>query len=286
MVCLTFLHALKSKAEVKVEKQWLFDSDFTQRYTKIRQEFIAEFLNLARGQVSLESAIDVGAGVGYFASFLRDLGFRVLAADGREENVAEGRRRHPDIEFISHNVEAASFAEIGRFDLVLCVGLLYHLENPFQAIRNLHALTERVLIVESMCSPGEFPSMELLDEGQVEDQGLNFVAFYPTESCLVKMLYKAGFPSVYRFCQLPDDPQFVDTSRRKRSRIFLVATKIPLDVANLLLAGEPLRYVVSKSDPWTTPWSRLVDFWKSITLAMKGALAPGAKPSRGKVNSA
>jgi SAM-dependent methyltransferase len=268
-----------------VEKQWQFDSEFTRQYTKTRQEFIARFLEAARRKIPLESVVDVGAGVGYFARFLRDLGFRVLAVDGREENVAEGRRRHPDIDFISHNVEAASFAEIGRFDLVLCVGLLYHLENPFRAIRNLHALTEKILVVESMCTPGEFPHMELLDEGQVEDQGLNYVAFYPTESCLVKMLYRAGFPFVYMFRQLPDDPQFVNRPQRKRCRTFVVASKIPLEAANLLLASEPLRYVLSKSDPWTTPWSRITEYWGAKSIAVKTAVARVLKPSRGKVGS-
>jgi len=265
-----------------VDKQWLFDSDFTRRYTKVRQEFIADFLSAVRRKIILESAADVGAGVGYFARSLRDLGFKVLAMEGREENVAEGRRRHPDIEFVCDNVEAGSFSEIGRFDLVLCVGLLYHLENPFRAIRNLYALTEKILIVESMCSPGEFPRMELLDEGQVEDQALNFVAFYPTEPCLVKMLYRAGFPWVYKFRRLPDDPQFVDRPRRKRSRTFLVATRIPLDVANLVLASEPFRYVVAKSDPWATTWSRIADYGGSKSLRLRSLFSRFWKSSRGK----
>jgi SAM-dependent methyltransferase len=267
-----------------MEKQWAFDSDFSRRTFRVRQEFIAGFLELVRRQIGLESAVDVGTGVGYFARFLRDLGLRVLAVDAREENVAEGRRRHPDIEFISGNVESSSFCEIGRFDLVLCVGLLYHLENPFRAIRNLHALTEKILIVESMCVPGVFPNMELLDEGQVEDQALNFVAFYPTESCLVKMLSRAGFRFIYRFRRLPDDPQFIDTPRRKRSRTFLIAARMPINHVDLLLVSEPQRRVLSSSDPWTTRWSRIADYWESKVFAAKSGLRRALKPSRGKVS--
>jgi len=47
-------------------------------------------------------------------------------------------------------------------------------------------------------------AMELLDEGSSKDQGLDFVAFYPTEECLVKMLYRSGFPFVYLFQRLPE----------------------------------------------------------------------------------
>ena len=268
-----------------MEKQWLFDSDWTRQYTKVRQDFIARFLEAVRLQIALESAIDVGAGVGYFSSFLRDLGLRVLAVDAREENVAEGRRRHPDIEFVCRDVEGDSFAEMGLFDLVLCVGLLYHLENPFRAIRNLHALTERVLIVESMCAPGAFPNLELLDEGQVEDQGLNFVGFYPTEACLIKMLYRAGFPFVYGFRELPNDQQFIDTPRRKKSRTFLVAAKTRVDHANLELVREPSRRVLSGSDPWATPWSRIADYWRSKLIAVKSVVSRVLKGSRSKAGS-
>jgi hypothetical protein len=41
-------------------------------------------------------------------------------------------------------VEDLSLRDIGTVDLVLSVGLLYHLENPFRAIRNFHALTGKL----------------------------------------------------------------------------------------------------------------------------------------------
>lgn len=256
-----------------MSKQWVFDSEFTQHYSKVRRDFVAEFLDAIRPQLDLKSVIDVGTGVGYFARFLRDMGFRVLAVDARDENIAEGRRRHPDIEFAVRNVESPIFAEVGQFDLVLCVGLLYHLENPFRAIRNLRAITEKILIIESMCVPGQSPGMELLDEGTGEDQGLHFVAFYPTEACLVKMLYRAGFGAVYRFRKLPSDRQFIDTLRRKRSRTFLVASNQALDVRNLVVVNEPIRHAQHQLNPWTTLWSRIADGCRRKLVRAKAGLA-------------
>src|SRR6266704_2031085 len=147
-----------------------------------------------------------------------------MAVDGRDEIAKEGRRRHPEIKFHTKDVEDPSFAEFGLFDLVLCVGLLYHLENPFRAIRNLRALTRKVLFVESMCAPGDDPSMKLVDESPAEDQGLTCVAFYPTESCLVKMLYHAGFPFVYGFMNLPDHELFRAALFRRKQRIMFLAS--------------------------------------------------------------
>jgi SAM-dependent methyltransferase len=216
-----------------VIKTWSFDSELTQNYTRVRQTFISEFLDAINGQISLETAIDVGCGVGYFSRFLSERRLRVIAVDVREENANEGRRRHPEVTFLTRDIEDPTLPSIGKFDLVLCVGLIYHLENPFRAIRNLHALTDKVLIVESMCASGKEPIMKLVDEDPVDDQGLNYIAFYPTESCLVKMLYRAGFPFVYSFQDLPDDPVFHTSLWRRKQRTMLVASIQALQVKGL-----------------------------------------------------
>jgi hypothetical protein len=38
---------------------------------------------------------------------------------------------------------------MGTFDVVLCLGLIYHLENPIGALRIARALTAAVCVVES-----------------------------------------------------------------------------------------------------------------------------------------
>jgi SAM-dependent methyltransferase len=247
-----------------VQRTWRFDSDYTQRYTKVRQEFTKEFLADFRKQEPLESAADVGCGVGHFSQFLSELGLQVVAMDGRQENVDEGARRCPGITFLVRDVEDQTLPQVGTFDLVLCFGLLYHLENPFRAIRNLYSMTAKVLLVEAMCVPGKESSLELMDEYQVEDQALNYVAFYPTESCIIKMLYRAGFPFVYRFRVLPANEHLKTTLWKRKARTILVASKVELAVRNLMLAKEPVRIVPGRWDPWMTPLSKVRAYldWK------------------------
>lgn len=235
-----------------MDKEWIFDIPWAQDFTRVRQAFAQEFLGAVRQQVNLASALDVGCGVGYFSKFLSDMGLQVVAVDGRTENTEEGKKRYPEINFIAANIEDPDVPKIGAFDLVFCVGLLYHLENPFRAIRNLHSLTAKVLLIETMCVPTSQPTMELLDEGISENQGLNYVAFYPSEACLIKMLYRAGFPFVYRFGVLPADELFRSSLWRKQQRTFIAGSKVPISAPNLLLAHEPYRRVMTNADPWTT----------------------------------
>ena len=158
--------------------------------------------------------------------------------------------------------------EVEPRDLVLCAGLLYHLENPFRVIRNLHALTSKVLFVEGMCTPGPGATMELLDEGTTKDQGLDFVAFYPTEACLIKMLYRAGFPFVYFFQRLPEHPLYRESIRRKRERTMVAAAKLSLNAPNLALAQETERPVRGLFDPWTTGLMRTRYFFGELRRSM------------------
>jgi len=261
-----------------VEQGFPFDAPLAQELTRARQDFIQKFLAEIRTQAALRDALDVGCGVGYLSKFLLDLGFDVVAMDGREENIAEARKRYPGITFLTADAERLT-NEVQAHDLVLCAGLLYHLENPFRVIRNLHALTRRVLIVEGMCTPGPGAAMELLDEGSSKDQGLHFVAFYPTEECLVKMLYRSGFPFVYLFQRLPEHPLYRESARRKRERTMMVASKIPLTAANLTLAQEPIRPVMGLSDPWTTSLMRTRYFLGGLRRSLLKALK-GSSPSR------
>jgi SAM-dependent methyltransferase len=242
-----------------VEREWIFDYPVTTTLTEARRTFIGEFLKALQDQVVLRSAVDVGCGVGDFSKFLWEQGFRVLALDGREGNVREGQRRYPEVAFRTADAEELPVAEIGAFDLVLCLGLLYHLENPFRTIRYLHSLTDKVLLVEGMCIPSEQATMELLDEKSAEDQGFRNVAFYPSESCLVKMLYCAGFPFVYRLSSLPADYRYVPNVWRKRLRTFLVASKVELRLPTLVLGKESIRYAFEFAS-WATSLSKLRDF--------------------------
>jgi SAM-dependent methyltransferase len=254
------VHFAVRNIEGAVDEQSVFDVPAARNLNSVRQAFIADFIAAVRANVPLVSVLDVGCGVGHFARFLKDLQFDVLATDGREENVQEARSRNPEIKFLPQDVEDQSITQLGSFDLVLCLGLLYHLENPFRAIRNLFSVTKKVLLVETMYVPNSQSMMDLLDEAAATNQGLNYVAFYPSEICLIKMLYRAGFKFVYRFSQLPDVEPFKPTRWRKQSRTFLVGSNLSLAVPNLVLANEPFRPHYGDTDPWKTGSSRVREY--------------------------
>ena len=223
-----------------------FDQKEYRQLIEARGETIQRVVTRLKPALGLSNAVDAGCGVGFFSRTLLECGLNACGFDGRAENVAEARRRFPQVPFERGDIEERGILQLGRFDFVLCFGLLYHLENPFLAIRNLRGLTEKCLLLESMCLPGEKPSMLLRVEPRQEDQSLTEVACYPNEVSLVMMLYRSGFSMVYRVMPLPDHEDFRETTEHARRRTVLLASTAPIDIAGFRLIPEPQE----AEDPW------------------------------------
>jgi SAM-dependent methyltransferase len=101
--------------------------------------------------------VDLACNEGWFSHRLLEWGAgRVLGVDIRPQLIrrAELVRDHFGIEPERLELRCADVfdldtAELGSFDVVLCLGLVYHLENPIGAIRIARALTRGVCVIES-----------------------------------------------------------------------------------------------------------------------------------------
>ncbi len=223
-----------------------FDQKEYRQLIEARGETIQRIVTRLKPALGLSNAVDAGCGVGFFSRTLLECSLNVCGFDGRAANVSEARRRFPQIPFEQGDIEERGILQLGRFDFVLCFGLLYHLENPLLAIRNLRGLTEKCLLLESMCLPGEKPSMLPRADPRQEDQSLTEVAWCSSEVSLVKMLYRSGFSMVYRVMPLPDHEDFRETTEHARRRTVLLASTTPIDIAGFRLIPEPQE----AEDPW------------------------------------
>lgn len=238
----------------------VFDNPVTQRFTQDRINFITPLISDLRKIEAIESALDVGSGMGEFSEFFSRIGIpRVLGIEGRAENVSEAQRRYPNIHFQVGDVEELSNAQ--SFDLVLCFGLVYHLENPFRAVRRLQKVTSKFLLLESMCVPGNTAYFEALDEMSHINQGLNTVALYPSATAISFMLYRSGFSFVYSFSVPPRGPFYVSSIWQKQMRVIFLASKIELKhLPHLQLIENKSRLVLRDINPWSTLPSRIGSF--------------------------
>lgn len=227
---------------------FVFDQPHARRFVEAREAWLKNVLPPLKQGLNLRTAIDVGCGVGYLSEFLQRLGFDVAAVDGRTSNIEEARQRHPGINFQCFDVQGESLRQLGSFDFVLCLGLIYHLENPLAALRSFAAMTGRMLLIEGICVPGERPYFLLRDEPRQEDQSLTPLALYPSESGLIKACYRIGFPFVWRVTKFPEHEDFAASRNKKKFRTIIAASRVPVESPFFELASEP----TERFSPWVT----------------------------------
>lgn len=105
------------------------------------------------------TVVDLACHQGWFATQLAARGAaEVLAVDARQQHVDDanliaGVLGHRQLRAERHDIHALDPTALGRFDVVLLLGLLYHLENPVGALRTAHGLTGGVCVVETQVVP-------------------------------------------------------------------------------------------------------------------------------------
>jgi tRNA (mo5U34)-methyltransferase len=85
------------------------------------------------------------------------------------------------------------------FDVIFCLGILYHQPSPLDALRDLHTALKPggQLIVESQAIPGNEPMALFPQSTYAKVPGTWFV---PTASCLHNWMNRTGFKHVRLFC--------------------------------------------------------------------------------------
>ena len=85
--------------------------------------------------------------------------------------------------------------ELGTFDVVLYLGVLYHMENPLAAMRRLRSVTEELAVIESeaMALPGEGSRRlaEFFPDAELAGDPSNW--WSPNREALLGLCQAAGF---------------------------------------------------------------------------------------------
>ena len=184
------------------------------------------------------TAVDLACHQGWFALQLAKRGFReILGVDTREEHLADTRLMAEVLGVTTLrtrrlDLEEARAEDIGRFDVTLMLGLLYHLENPVRALRLARAVTRRVLLVETQVVPnlsgsvdwgatqfqrplvGAFGIVDETGETHAPEAAVRGICLAPSIEALEWLLKRVGFARVERLLPRPDGyEQFVAHKR-------------------------------------------------------------------------
>jgi tRNA (mo5U34)-methyltransferase len=159
--------------------------------------------------------LDMGTRDGYFAFECERLGAEVVAVDYSEMELtgfaAAKQIYGSQVRYVQANIYDLSPEQLGTFDVVLFLGVLYHLRHPLLALDRLRALCRELLILESLAcdarvftgfetgrplaelAPGltDVPLAQFLPVGRFHSDSTN--KWVPNVACLLALLEDSLF---------------------------------------------------------------------------------------------
>jgi tRNA (mo5U34)-methyltransferase len=166
-------------------------------------------------------ALDIGCNAGFYAFELAQRGAEVLAVDADEHYLRQAAWAREQLGLAGRvELRQLQVYELARFDetfdLVLFLGVLYHLRHPLLALDIVAERAERLLALQTLTVPGNEsleppPDLGLEERSRLREPGWPTMAFVerslagdptnwwaPNEACVSAMARSAGLEIIDR----------------------------------------------------------------------------------------
>jgi tRNA (mo5U34)-methyltransferase len=151
-----------------------------------------------------KTVLDIGAWDGWFSFEAERRGADVTAIDCQEvaHFLEIHKKLNSRVDYKILDFYELPSAQVGPFNFVFCLGILYHLKHPLLALEIVCGLTSDTAIVESFVTDAdtwqehieEVPTMEFYETDELGNQLDNWIG--PSLGCLKAMCRAAGFARV------------------------------------------------------------------------------------------
>jgi SAM-dependent methyltransferase len=132
-------------------------------YYPAHEEILTVINHQLRGAFKAKRVLDVGCLEGYFSAECALQGASVLGIDGKAINVKKCEFVRsvlgiPNLNFVQDDAMRVTRKKYGSFDVVLALGLLYHLDNPFRFLANMANLCDGFILIDTHIALADQPS--------------------------------------------------------------------------------------------------------------------------------
>jgi SAM-dependent methyltransferase len=146
-------------------------------------------------------------------------GVQIVAIESRDYNIEKARHVQKllnvkNVKFVQVDLEKTPLASFGRFDAVLCCGLLYHLSRPWEVLDGLKPVTRCVYVGTHYAAENKvtevvngFPGHWYQEQGYADPMsGMSNKSFWITLPSLIGRLKHNGFNQVKVLADSPEAP--------------------------------------------------------------------------------
>jgi tRNA (mo5U34)-methyltransferase len=253
----------------------IWDESRINRHEQRKRYFFSPLIELFGGSLAGKRVLDLGCNAGFWSLAAVDGGADyVLGVDGRQMHVDQANFvfevkgvDEPRYDFVVADIFDLDPVEMGEFDVVLCLGLMYHISKHIPLMEMISAVNRDVLVIDTTLSlaPGSYLKLRSEKLDSPRDAVDYELAMAPTRRAVVDMVELFG----YSVAMLK--PRFSDYTgcrdyKQGRRRAFLCARQT--DLGRLAADTEP-------AGAWLRPIDLLWMAQRTTTLARKKA-----RPSR------
>jgi SAM-dependent methyltransferase len=214
-VGLPFLAKDPLAREFKARGPWVSRFRIEGRYYGGKAELVDDgrIRRFAAAFPDCASILELGSLEGAHSISLARRAGRVVAVEGRGENIARARFVQglfgvENVDVVEADLETTPLTDFGRFDAVFCVGLLYHLPRPWLLLDQLPSVAPNVFLQTHYAERAEetvegMPGRTYREFGRDDPlSGLSSESFWLTIPALTERLEAGG----YAVELLEDDP--------------------------------------------------------------------------------
>jgi SAM-dependent methyltransferase len=200
--------------------------------------------------------VDLGCLEGGYAVEFARMGMESLGLEVRQSNFdnclyVKERLGLPNLRFVKDN--AWNVANYGRFDVVFCCGLLYHLDRPIEYIKTLSTIANKAVILNTHFATDheirqfnlsrlsinegikgrwyrEFTSLKTFaQEDSKWASWDNARSFWIKHEYIPQVLRESGFDMVFEQFDAIPDPIAAELGKRERNRGMFVGVRVGSD---------------------------------------------------------
>lgn len=202
------------------------DAGRVNRHVQRRRYFFDALLEVTGGSLSGRRVLDLGCNAGFWSLQALDAGAEfVLGVDVAAEQIEqaelvfEARRVDPS-RYRLQRCDVFDLDEPGRFDVVLCLGLLEQVARPFELFELMAATGAELLVIDTDLARGRSSRFEVVRRGDPGDEFDCELALLPTRGAVIELAGEFGFETV-ALARNATDYEGLDDYRRLRRLAFV-----------------------------------------------------------------
>jgi tRNA (mo5U34)-methyltransferase len=173
------------------------------RHLQRKKLFFDPLVQMLGGSLRGKTVLDLGCNAGFWSLLAIEAGCdKVVGIEGRSMHVEQAnlvfevkgvpRSRY---EFLEADVFSMDWKALGQFDIVLCLGLLYHVNRPVELLESLRSVNRELAVIDTALSAQEAPVFDVALEPTDDPRNAlhSALVLIPSESALRLVLAQLGY---------------------------------------------------------------------------------------------